>query len=55
MFLYDHLLILAELYKISLLQFRYILLFFILSFIFILEIGSSVGHTTNIYPGLPLS
>jgi hypothetical protein len=45
MYLYDHLLILAKLYKISLLLFRYILLFFILSFIFILEIGLSVCHT----------
>jgi hypothetical protein len=45
MYFYDHLLILAKLYKISLLLFRYILLFFILSFIFILEIGLSVCHT----------
>jgi hypothetical protein len=47
MYLYDHLLILALLYRISLLQFRCILLFFILSYIFILEIGLSVYVTLS--------
>ena len=53
MYLYDYLLSIAIQDKPALV--RYILLFFILSFIFILEIGLSVCVTlSNIYLGLPL-
>ena len=53
MYLYDYLLSIAIQDKPA--PVRYILLFFILSFIFIVEIGLSMCVTlSNIYLGLPL-